>query len=109
MKATIVQDIETEVGGYLERRHIVASIARCRQRIEERLGGGIIMPKPVTSLLEDICRELGLSQLELVESLGSTWATQKMWDALLPDLPSAQAEVEWVENQVSYQPRLVEL
>lgn len=93
----IAQPLDAEVAGDVDRRLVVAAISRGRQSIEGQLGAGMAMTPEASGLLFEICKELELTQFELVEAMGATWAVDRLCAQLIPrDLQVRELD-EWIQ------------
>ncbi len=100
MRAQISQEILIEVAGSFSRRGVVRAITRMRHELERRVEDGGVVPPAEMRPLVQFCEELGLTSFELVEALGSTWATDRAHMVLTPeDATVSEWDVWFAEHQ----------
>lgn len=91
--SVIRQRLHFDHMGRINRRDVIAAIARVRHRLEEGRSPEILLPDvdPV-ELLFDLCREMGLDSLETVEAVGAHNAVSHLY---LVGLSRADSEREF--------------
>ena len=100
MRAQITQEILVEVAGSFSRRKVVRAITPVRHRLESEICAGSVVSAEDMAGLVSICEELELTAFEVIEALGSTWATDRAHMTLTPeDAPIGEWDI-WLEEHI---------
>lgn len=102
IRTLIPQMLHFDHMGNMSRREAVAALARVRQRLEASRNPQVNLPDvdPV-QLLFDICREMGLDQLEIIEAVGAHNVVDHLYQVGLQRAHSESEFSRWLATDES--------